>query len=324
MSFNTTRFNLNLEGLTVDQLSSWLRPGKYEGLFFEFRNINGSSPDYAYLAQKVAGMANTDGGIIFLGIPQENGDKGPAKYLPEDWVGLPENITAEDISNGIRAKLPEITLNKELSVKALSISQNKCVYIITVDESDSVIKAPGKISNNYPLRDNAGTNRPMSPLEFYEVKQKKKWPIIESFILLDEELSKENNYEQIFFRLIITNVGKTCAKYPLIIGTINAKLPFLRAEVPGQIEIANMPTMFMGAKRAIVSNEHKLQNNSFKFFYPKVRNNTYNFSSVNNDAQQIAIFIGIVAENYEHHDFHLIFSPEELIDKKKIALVSGE
>jgi len=321
MTFDTKKFNLDIDVLTTLTLSQWLNPGKPEGLYFDFKDTNGTTIDYRDLAQTVAGMANTDGGIVFLGIPQVGGNQGPGEANPNNWHGLPNKITEENVANGIRAVFPEITLNKEIKIKGIEYAQGKKIFIITVEESQEIIKSPQKIisptksPSNYPLRDNNGTNQPMTPIEFHERKIEKMKPKLSPTIAFNKTETKEKNYEQIFFSVFVENNGKSCAKYATIFGNIRSdpeKVTQHRIKINPEQEIT------------VTKERIPFRHNHEGLVYPGVPEPIFQFSSKNNEYQKFHIDVVIAAENFPVKRFGITFSAEDLIDKVDIEIPTIE
>ncbi|MBT9139021.1 MAG: hypothetical protein DDT31_01601 [Syntrophomonadaceae bacterium] len=114
-----------------------------------YTNPNTSKEDYRNIIKTIAAMANTDGGLIIVGVPEEK-ESGGARSIPGDPVGIPKDKQLKQtITNLCRSNLqpafcPEIleldtSENSKESVFLIRVQMDKIPHLPIYHLSDNKV-----------------------------------------------------------------------------------------------------------------------------------------------------------------------------------------
>lgn len=204
-------FHVKGEELTVDLLKQFISTHPEENLHLEFKSgafFDANNRDNITMA--VTSFANSDGGLLIIGV-KEKKEKGKSYADSIDGVQVDPKHSKEALENILVSTInPKIDL-----LRIFRLEENgKSIFILDSEKSE---RAPHMASDKrYYKRLNSQKN----PMENYEVEDymfgRKKTPKLTAKFNLSEGKEQNNNLT-FSMEILVRNLGKTMAKYVLLI-----------------------------------------------------------------------------------------------------------
>jgi hypothetical protein len=116
-----------IKDISYDDIEAFCREGNEEGILLEYK---GPLPNNKKIAKEIAAFANTYGGILLLGVNEE--DRMPA--LPV--VGVPYDEGLDEKISSIAFKSINPPLFPEIKICKLNDDESKAVIVVRVQESN--------------------------------------------------------------------------------------------------------------------------------------------------------------------------------------------
>jgi len=224
MSYIKTFLGVSADSVTIEVLKNFISRQPEEDLHLEFKSgafFDANKKDS--LTQTVTSFANSDGGILMLGV-KENNVKGKSYADSIDGIQVDPKHSNEALENILISSIsPKID-----SLQIIRLDSNeKSVFILEIPKSE---RAPHMASDKrYYKR----LNFQKVPMENYEVEDhlfgRKKTPKLTAKFNLSE-LKYQNNYVSFSMEVLIRNLGRIIAKYVIFMievqkGSVVSPLP---------------------------------------------------------------------------------------------------
>jgi hypothetical protein len=187
-----------------------------ESLNLEYKDIK-AYENFDELSKDVSAFANSEGGLLILGIGQE---KKGQKIFPTEMTWGDESLSKERLENNLTGKIhPRIEGLKIVPIR----KNNSVIFLLDIPQSENPPHMA--FDKRYYRRLNFGN----SPMEHYEVSDffgRRKKSCLNLTVEVTEVDVKDSTYE-LKIRLFLQNLGKAIAKYTQLTAS------FLNLEILG-------------------------------------------------------------------------------------------
>lgn len=220
MSFVETFLRKKPEALAPADIADFITRKTEENLLLDYKDIR-AYWDFDELSRDVSAFANSEGGLLFLGASQEEGEK----IYPENITWGDSSLSKERLEDNLAGKIqPRIA---GLKIYPVRREDDSVIFLIDIPQSDN---PPHMASDNRYYR---RLNFRRIPMEHYEVEdffgRRRKPKLALMLMVKSTKQGTDTESIEIDIELYLRNVGKAVAKYTQVYIRIpDAKL--LRAE----------------------------------------------------------------------------------------------
>jgi|GEM_PF-1565024 len=214
MGFIEKYFAREPEKLTVDDLHKFLSLSLEESLHLEYKSI-GLWHDAGKLSQHVCAFANSEGGLIILGVSETRRGRGTPKIYPGAIQWGEEELTRERLESMLIDRIsPPI---EGLRIHPIRNNKGRVIFLIDIPASD---RAPHMAADyRYYCRQNF-QKRIMEHYQIADMFGKRRRPNIELHAYMTSARRKVDIgtlRNECTIRFEVTNLGKAVAKSSAII-----------------------------------------------------------------------------------------------------------
>lgn len=291
MGFIERFFNKKPEDLTKTDLEGFINRKIEESLNLEYKDIKAYN-NVNDLSKVISAFANSDGGLLILGITEERVDDNVR--LPKEITWGEPTLSKESLESRLISRIrPPI---ERLRIVSIRDEKNRVVFLIDVPQSDNPPHMAA--DRRYYKR----WNFQVLPMEHFEVADlfgKRRRPRLTLLPQLEHVQKTEDNSYAFDLRFFVKNKGKASAKHVIFSASI------FNADIIGSHKFDRLDE---------IRGCHSIQfYPSWSVIHPDI---SMNFGAVTlklkDPTKEVLISYSLLAEDMPKIDGNLVITPEQL------------
>jgi len=215
MGFIETFFKKNAIEITKKDIEDFISRKIEENLNLDYKNIHAFN-DFDELSKDVSAFANSEGGILILGISEEIIGRGKnLKIVPKDIIWGDEFFSKEQLEDNLIGKIRPRIIGLHIYPIREGNGSLRVIFLIDIPQSDN---PPHMASDNRYYR---RMNFRRVLMEHYEISDlfgRRRKPFLYLVIELLEVKLEDSSYN-FKVRFLLGNSGKAIAKYVRFVAT---------------------------------------------------------------------------------------------------------
>jgi len=314
MSFVKDLFGKKPPGIKIEDIDILIADKREEDRFLEYKDARIlNTPEK--LSEWVSALLNADGGLIIIGVCEDDPDKKKkveAKIFPVRKEFVSKEYTKERIEQLIYSNIRSSS-RPVINVYPVrdEADTSKAIYLIEIPQGDN---PPYQASDGKYYRRLNATKYPMPHSEIADFFGKRRKPAL-SLILEIMEVNIQKSEYSFALRVFIHNTGKAVAKYT----TVTASFV--------NLDIINIPK---GAAKRIDDIRGNLPSLQWDYFgnviHPTgIRTRIWDIKlKVKDNSKHFAVIYDVVAEDMDLFTDRYSFTSTDVLHKAKEMLAKGE